>query len=151
VVPPTKHSGCIQPWRHHQPRRIDNPIVKHGRLLVPELPAMCSHRIFAVTELLSLICTNCDDPTRARLARTSRLFFDITTPILWGNLQGVHKILFLLPGTILGRVKPTDPPPKVITLAHVWCTILRSCLHLRPLSFPSMQLTPLDSMSMHLC
>ncbi|KAF8705434.1 hypothetical protein RHS03_05687, partial [Rhizoctonia solani] len=73
---------------------------------------MAPHRIFTVTELLSLICVNCDNPTRTILARTSRLWFEIATPILWGNLQGAHKIFQLIPGAVIGRIKPTEPPPK---------------------------------------
>ncbi|KAJ1306451.1 hypothetical protein OPQ81_007454 [Rhizoctonia solani] len=73
---------------------------------------MSSHRIFTVNELLSLICTNCDNHTRTTLARTSRLWFEISAPILWGNLRGAHKILVLLPGTVIGRVRPTEPPPQ---------------------------------------
>ncbi|KAH7326825.1 hypothetical protein B0J17DRAFT_680801 [Rhizoctonia solani] len=78
---------------------------------------MSSHRIFTVHELLSLICTNCDGPTRTTLARTSRLWFEISAPILWGNLHGAHKILVLLPGAVIGRVGPTDLPPQDLRLA----------------------------------
>ncbi|KEP51726.1 hypothetical protein V565_056820 [Rhizoctonia solani 123E] len=73
---------------------------------------MSPHRIFAVNELLSLICTNCDNPTRTTLLRTSRLWFEISAPIIWGNLQGAHKILILLPGTVIGRIRPTEPTPQ---------------------------------------
>ncbi|CAE6370569.1 unnamed protein product [Rhizoctonia solani] len=78
---------------------------------------MSSHRVFTVAELLSLICLNCDNPTRTALARTSQLWFEIVTPILWGNLQGAHKIFVLLPGTVIGRVKPTEPPPQDLRLS----------------------------------
>lgn len=79
---------------------------------------MPPHRIFEVTELLSLVAANCDYPTLAKLVCTSHLFFNVAAPKLWGNLQGAHKVLTLLSGTVLGRVRPTDPPPKVIYLVH---------------------------------
>ncbi|CAE6451814.1 unnamed protein product [Rhizoctonia solani] len=78
---------------------------------------MPPHRIFTVNELLSLICTNCDSHTRTTLARTSRSWFETSAPILWGNLQGVHKILVLLPGAVIGRVGPTELPPQDLHLA----------------------------------
>lgn len=78
---------------------------------------MSSCRVFEITELLTAVCENSDDATCARLARTSRLLFEIATPILWAHIVGAHKVLVLLPGSIIGRVKLPAPTPPVSSVA----------------------------------
>ncbi|KAF8598194.1 hypothetical protein BDV93DRAFT_609980 [Ceratobasidium sp. AG-I] len=61
------------------------------------------HRIFEVPELVRFICKYSSISQRARLARVSRSFFNIAVPFVWERVNGVHRILKILPGATVSR------------------------------------------------
>lgn len=69
-----------------------------------------SHRIFEVPELVGLMCKYSSNPQRARLARVSQSFFNITAPLIWERVEGAHKILKLLSATTVS-IRPVERIP----------------------------------------
>ncbi|KAF8598197.1 hypothetical protein BDV93DRAFT_341890 [Ceratobasidium sp. AG-I] len=61
------------------------------------------HRIFEVPELVGFVCKYSSISQRARLARVSRSFFNISALFVWEQVDGAHRILKLLPGVAVSR------------------------------------------------
>ncbi|KAG8699685.1 hypothetical protein FRC09_006460, partial [Ceratobasidium sp. 395] len=56
-----------------------------------------SHNIFDIPELLSYICGFFEPNELGPFAQTCHTVFRVTVPILWETVNGVHKLLALLP------------------------------------------------------
>ncbi|KAF8593305.1 hypothetical protein BDV93DRAFT_254995 [Ceratobasidium sp. AG-I] len=61
------------------------------------------HRIFEVPELVGFVCKYSSSSQRTHLARVSRSFFNIAAPFVWGQVDGAHRILKLIPGVTVSR------------------------------------------------
>ncbi|KAG8734173.1 hypothetical protein FRC12_018621 [Ceratobasidium sp. 428] len=63
------------------------------------------------TELLDIICSYADTPTRVTLLRVSRSYFSSAVSFVWKNLESPFHLLQLIPNTIVkDRAKIILPP-----------------------------------------
>ncbi|KAG9094284.1 hypothetical protein FRC06_010958, partial [Ceratobasidium sp. 370] len=62
-----------------------------------------SSQVFAIPELMALICGHINRADRVRLLRVSKLLFGCVVPFVWRNVSGVTQLMALIPGTVLVR------------------------------------------------
>jgi hypothetical protein len=62
-----------------------------------------------IPELLQIILELSDDYEKAVLARVSQRFFECAAPLLWQDVYGVHKLMVLVPVTVLEEIASQIP------------------------------------------
>ncbi|KAG8706780.1 hypothetical protein FRC08_000861 [Ceratobasidium sp. 394] len=62
-----------------------------------------SNRVLSTPELVDLLASHAKKSDLACLARTSRSCFNTTIPLVWREVQGIHHLLVLIPGTQFER------------------------------------------------
>jgi hypothetical protein len=60
-----------------------------------------SSKVFAISEIMSLICRFVDRADRVRLMRVSRLLFYCAIPLVWKEVAGAANVIALLSGLVL--------------------------------------------------
>ncbi|KAG9093026.1 hypothetical protein FS749_015236 [Ceratobasidium sp. UAMH 11750] len=85
-----------------------------------------STKVAHISELVHNIALLCDSNTRIKLLSSCRSFFAFVAPLIWGNLEGAEKLLYLIEGISFDR--PASPGvwriryltlPKSLSDAHL--------------------------------
>jgi hypothetical protein len=78
-----------------------------------------SCKVFAISEIMSLICRFVDRADRVRLMLVSRLLFYCAMPLVWYKVTGAANIIVLLSGVVLDVLGRGDSTAQK-DLRHRW-------------------------------
>ncbi|QRV74910.1 fanconi anemia group M protein [Ceratobasidium sp. AG-Ba] len=89
-----------------------------------------------IPEILDLICRLLSRDSRVRFAYSSRLFFYVAMPHIWGKLRGAHKLILLVPGVKISRTPEKnfdivfpDNVPSNLSRLSIYAPLVRT-LHI---------------------
>jgi hypothetical protein len=74
-------------------------------------------------ELLRTVCSFSESSDHPELLRVSRSFFNAAAPLVWENIEGVEKLLLVIPGV---KCVPLEGETKTQTivseagLSYIW-------------------------------
>ena len=74
---------------------IFNPITL--TIIAQNLNAMATHHVLSCTELVNLICGQCDNATLTSLACTKRDISEITLDVLWRSIPDIGPLIRCMP------------------------------------------------------